>query len=81
MTTDIPTTPAPNPRICSECGSADIVADVRVSHGVEVGRTGLKFSAALGFLGTEPLYADLCQACGTVVRFHVKQTSHKWVTG
>ncbi|MBI5394977.1 MAG: hypothetical protein HZA91_06725 [Verrucomicrobia bacterium] len=47
----------------------------------EVGSVGPSYKAGVLFHGTEPLYVDLCQACGTVVRLYVKKTERKWMTG
>ncbi len=30
-------------------------------------------------VGTEELLVDLCTGCGTVVRFHVRETNRKWI--
>lgn len=69
-----------SPLQCPHCGSTDIVRDIRLNLTAEVGSIGLNYRA-IGFLrGTEPLMADLCRACGTVCRFHVKRTDRKWIS-
>ncbi len=45
----------------------------------EVGHVGLAYRVARVFGGTEPLHADLCRSCGTVVRLYVENTDRKWV--
>jgi hypothetical protein len=65
---------------CPECGSTDITRNIHISQHVEVGSTGLKYKAGTLFSGTEPLLADLCRDCGTVLRFHVKNPDRKWET-
>ena len=40
-------------------------------------RVGLAYGSIL-VGGTEPLCADLCMACGTVARLHVKHADRKW---
>ena len=65
---------------CQFCGSADIVKSVRIGLTAEADKVGPKYKAKLLIICTEPLFADLCLACGTVVRFHVKQTGRQWVT-
>jgi len=39
----------------------------------------LNYTTGVLFRGTEPLLADLCRRCGTVVRLHVKQPDRNWV--
>ena len=65
-------------RTCPECGSTEIVRAVSVTKTAESGSVGLSYKC-LGILrGTEPLYADLCHKCGTIVRLFVKETDKKW---
>jgi hypothetical protein len=45
----------------------------------EVGQVGLKYRMALVLVGTEPLHADLCSSCGTILRFYVKDTDKNWL--
>ena len=47
----------------------------------ETGSVGPSYKAGMLLRGTEPLYVDLCQACGTVVRLYVRETGRKWVVG
>jgi len=68
------------PTICQSCGSADIVRDVTMSQSVEVGTTGLQYKTGVILRNTEPLLADMCKQCGTVVRLHVKNPDRKWIT-
>ena len=64
---------------CLNCGSTDIECDIKVKKSVQTGWVGLDYKAVGPFRGTEPLLADLCLKCGTVCRFHVKNTAHKWL--
>jgi len=66
---------------CPYCGSTDIVRDVTLRSAGVAGDIGLQHRQALVFVVTEALYADLCKACGSITRFHVKETDRKWVTG
>ncbi|MDP2875667.1 MAG: hypothetical protein Q8O00_05735 [Holophaga sp.] len=50
-----------------------------MNQNAEVGRIGLAYKAAVIFVTTEQLQADLCQACGTVVRFFVKEPKRNWI--
>ena len=63
---------------CPYCGGTDIVRDLRVEKSAEAGWVGLDYKALGPLRGTEPLLADLCRTCGTVCRFHVKNTARKW---
>ena len=64
---------------CPLCRSGDIVRNITMSQPVEVGSIGLEYKTSI-IRNTEPLLADLCRQCGTVVRLHVKHTDRKWVT-
>jgi uncharacterized OB-fold protein len=71
--------PPPAINVCPHCGSPDAIKDVKLSHTAESGSTGLNYTTGVLFRGTEPLLADLCRRCGTVVRLHVKQPDRNWV--
>lgn len=64
---------------CPHCGSRDIVSGLRYNLNAEVGPLGLSYKAFGPVRGTEQLYAELCRACGTVVRTFVKNTDRKWI--
>jgi hypothetical protein len=66
-------------RACTHCGSSDIVTGVKVGPTAEVGEVGLRYRTKFLITGTEPLLADLCRQCGTVVRTWVKQTDRNWL--
>lgn len=63
---------------CSFCGDVNIVRGIRVSQTAEVGAIGLSHQTSFVFTGTEPLVADLCSACGTVIRLRVRNAKRKW---
>jgi len=65
---------------CPTCGNSDIVHDISMSQSVEVGSTGLEYKKGMLLRGTEPLLADVCSQCGTVVRLHVKNPDRTWIT-
>jgi len=65
---------------CSFCGSKRLTQNVTISQTAEAGYTGLQYRTALVLVGSEPLLADLCVACGTVQRLHVKSTDREWIT-
>lgn len=69
----------PEPRRCPHCGGDDVITGLKINQNAEVGRIGLAYKALGPFVGTEQLSADLCRACGTVVRFFVKDTSRRWI--
>ena len=56
---------------CPYCGSADIAQGIRVGQTAECGSIGLSYTAVLLLTGTEPLLADLCGDCGSVIRLCV----------
>ena len=64
---------------CLSCGSSDIVRNIMMSQFIETGYMGLEYKKGLVVRGTEPLLADLCRHCGTVLRLHVRNPDRKWV--
>jgi hypothetical protein len=64
---------------CPCCDGADIVSGVRLGITAEAGRIGLEYRTALILVGTEPLLADICSACGSVVRLRVRNTKRNWL--
>jgi len=52
---------------------------IKVVKSVDTGWVGFFYKAAGPFVGTEPLLADLCQNCGTVARFWVKNSRRRWL--
>jgi DNA-directed RNA polymerase subunit RPC12/RpoP len=64
---------------CPYCKSTNIVKHVRIDQTAEAGRIGLTYKAKLLFYGEEPLYADLCDNCGSLVRIFVDKPRKKWV--
>lgn len=64
---------------CPHCGGSAIVTGLTLNQGVEVGPFGLRYKAAAIFTGTETLHADLCQSCGSIVRFFVKEVNRRWI--
>lgn len=67
--------------VCSHCSSTKIVRAVRVGQTAEAGGIGLLFKTARILTGTQPLVADLCDSCGTVIRLYVKDAGKSWKTG
>jgi hypothetical protein len=62
-------------RICPHCQGSDIVTGVGTS-------TYVTFTAPALF-GTksnngEPIVADLCKTCGTLIRLFVRDADHEW---
>ena len=69
------------PLTCSYCGGTQIVQGVKLGQSAEVGSVGLDYQGKFLLTGTEPLRADLCGACGTVLRLFVANTDRRWLTG
>ena len=65
---------------CPHCGGDQITKNIAVGLTAEAGNVGLDYRTVVLITGTEPLLADLCAACGTVTRLHVKNVSRKWLT-
>ena len=61
------------------CGGSEIITNIRLSQTAEVENIGLSFRTAMILVGTEPILADLCSGCGSITRFHVKNTDRKWM--
>ena len=74
-----PEAPTASRARCPHCGSTDVITGLKVSQNAEVGRIGLAYKAAVLFVGTEELHADLCRGCGSVIRFFVKETNRNWI--
>ena len=66
--------------VCQECGSTDIVKSVGMHKMTEAGPIGLGYDTDYFVKATEPLVADLCRKCGSVVRLYVKKTDKRWVS-
>ncbi len=64
---------------CPHCDGGDILTGVKIGQNAEVGRIGLVYKTAAIFQGAEQLFGDLCQTCGTVMRFYVKDPNRNWV--
>ena len=66
---------------CPHCGGNNVVIGLKLNQNADAGRIGLPYRTAAIFIGTEPLHADLCRTCGSVVRLFVKETKRNWVQG
>ncbi len=66
------------PTNCPHCSGRDIVP-LPVVKSVDPGWVGFSYKALGSIGGTEPLLADLCQDCGTVLRFWVENSRRRWV--
>jgi hypothetical protein len=64
---------------CPYCDGVDLIRGVRLGLTSEAGSVGLKYRMLLLIVGTEPLYADVCKACGSVARFYVRGTDRNWL--
>jgi hypothetical protein len=72
-------TPPATPARCPHCGGGSIAPNLRLTLTAETGSVGPSYKTGFLVRGTEPLFADLCQNCGTVVRLYVKTPTHNWV--
>jgi len=69
-----------DPKACPYCGGTKIAKALKLNQSAEVGRIGLPYRAAGIFTATEALHADLCENCGTVLRFFVLEPERKWIS-
>lgn len=63
---------------CPRCGGRNFARGIALNQNADVGTIGLQYQSAWIFRSTEALLADLCEDCGTIVRFHVKEPKRKW---
>ena len=66
------------PQACPWCGSQTIFRGLRLNQANEVGRIGLPYRTLGIFISTETLLLDMCESCGTVLRFFVKEPKRNW---
>ena len=71
--------PPPGIKVCPHCGSPDTIVGAKLSHTAKTGSIGLSYTSGVLFRGTEPLFADLCRHCGTVIRLRVEHPDRHWV--
>ncbi len=65
---------------CAFCGSANIVRGVKIDQTADAGGIGLSYKTRFLIVGTESIFADLCDDCGSVLRTVEKAPGRKWVT-
>ncbi len=66
-------------QVCPHCGHRDLAEGIKLSLLAEIGAVGLNYRANLLLHGTEPLLADLCLGCGTVIRLRVARPDRNWI--
>jgi hypothetical protein len=72
---------------CIYCGSEDITENVKIiadtvrSMTLEVRYKIEKEHFYSMDYDKEPLLADICNSCGSVIRFYVKTPHKNWITG
>lgn len=52
---------------------------LKLGQAAEVGSIGPRYRTNFLVIGTEPMFVDLCRACGTVLRLYVKETNRNWL--
>jgi len=67
-------------RRCPHCGAGNLIRGVPLGLTATAGDVGLQHRTLLVVVGTEPLLADLCKACGSVARLYVRETGRNWLT-
>lgn len=70
-----PTHPKPT---CPHCGSDQLVHGLHLRQRNALTEIGLTYDQGVLFCGFEPLSVDLCQKCGTVLRFYVQHPQREW---
>jgi hypothetical protein len=76
---DTSRSPDESGQACPHCGGRNLRRNLRLNQNAEVGRIGLRYRTGGIFTGTEALLADLCETCGTVLRFFVKEPRRNWI--
>jgi len=64
---------------CPYCKSTNIVKHVRIDQTADAGRIGLTYKTRFLISGNEPLFADLCDNCGSLARIFVDKPRKQWV--
>lgn len=64
---------------CIYCCSTDLIRNIQLGLNAEINFFGLQYNALMGIMGTEPVYADLCNSCGSITRFHIQKKDRKWL--
>ncbi len=63
---------------CIYCSSTNIQSDILIDQNTTVpGGIGLKYRAKI-LVCVEPVYAELCKDCGSIIRIYVKNTDRNW---
>ena len=58
-----------------------MIESIEISASGETAHVGLRYSFLRILSRPSWLYADLCQDCGTIARFFVKETNKPWIRG
>ncbi len=66
-------------QVCLHCGGSDILLGLILDQTADAGNIGLQYKKWRILRAPEPLHADLCRACGTVLRFYVKECGREWI--
>jgi len=64
---------------CIYCNSTDLTRNIELGLNAEVNRFGLKYKGRLAVRNVEPVVADMCNACGSITRFHIQNKDRKWI--
>jgi hypothetical protein len=63
---------------CIYCNSTNIQPDILMDQNTTApGAVGLKYRNKI-LDRVEPVYAELCKDCGSIVRLYVKNTDRNW---
>lgn len=64
---------------CEYCKSTNIVKHIKMDQTADAGRIGLEYKTRFILHSVEPLFVDLCDNCGTVLRTFVDKPRRQWV--
>jgi hypothetical protein len=65
---------------CPHCGSKDIVSKVKLDvTGLGADELGITYKINAFLTGNEKLHAEICRACGTLVRIFVVNSKRNWI--
>ena len=64
---------------CPFCGGTQIIRHAKIDQTADAGRIGVAYKTRFIVEATEPLFADLCDDCGSLLRLFVDTPGRKWI--
>jgi hypothetical protein len=63
---------------CPYCGSANIIRHIKIDQTADAGNIGIQYHTRFLLYGTEPIFTDLCDECGSLLRIFVDNPRKRW---